>query len=71
MTGEEIQRRLVDGRWATSVEMRQPDRGPDEESITLPFTAKFATAPVAAAAALEAAIIWIDRADSRASRGES
>jgi hypothetical protein len=57
-----IRRRLADGRWAASVEMRQSDRDTDQDAVTLPFTETFATAPAAAAAALEAAIIWIDRA---------
>ena len=59
-----LERKLVDGRWVTSVKMWQPARGSDEEAVTLPFAETFATAPAAGASALEAAIIWIDRAGS-------
>jgi hypothetical protein len=59
---------VADGRWTASVEVRPPDGDDaDEQAITLPFTETFATAPAADAAALEAAIIWIDRSGTSAS----
>ena len=44
------------------MEVCASERDAEENAVTLPFSEKFATAPAAAAAALEAAIIWIDRA---------